>query len=223
MRRGAAGAAPCIVAGLIQIHVKPPATFSEVQGYPNGALPLRVTSIADTFYRGGEGFGAGVTPATETLRTNAVFMNATLSADEEVIRKARQRAESMGTRVNRLARQYVKALALAGRNDAEAEAGGRRGSSSFTAETTRRKFELMGRVRMVRVQPENLVRVIELHRCCSVSFRDVVMFKVGRIGGGASSAPKIWLPAGAAGIRVFDSLRGRRICANLPLARRLLY
>jgi uncharacterized protein (TIGR03437 family) len=44
-----AGAAPGLLTGLIQINVKLPDTLPEVPGYPKGALPLRVTSRADTF------------------------------------------------------------------------------------------------------------------------------------------------------------------------------
>jgi hypothetical protein len=38
-------------------------------------------------------------------------MNITLSVDEEVIRKARRRAEAMGTSVNQLVREYLEQLA----------------------------------------------------------------------------------------------------------------
>jgi hypothetical protein len=38
-------------------------------------------------------------------------MNITLSIEDEVIRKARRRAEAMGTSVNQLVREYLKQLA----------------------------------------------------------------------------------------------------------------
>ena len=38
-------------------------------------------------------------------------MNVTLSIEDEVIRKARRRAESMGTSVNQLVREYLKQFA----------------------------------------------------------------------------------------------------------------
>jgi antitoxin component of RelBE/YafQ-DinJ toxin-antitoxin module len=47
-------------------------------------------------------------------------MNITLSVDEEVIRQARRRAESMGTTVNQLVREYLEQLA--GVADAAADA-----------------------------------------------------------------------------------------------------
>ena len=47
-------------------------------------------------------------------------MNITLSIDDEVIQKARQRAEAMGTSVNQLVRDYLGQLA--GKSDANADA-----------------------------------------------------------------------------------------------------
>jgi len=38
-------------------------------------------------------------------------MNVTLSIEDEVIRKARRRAEAMGTSVNQLVREYLKQFA----------------------------------------------------------------------------------------------------------------
>jgi antitoxin component of RelBE/YafQ-DinJ toxin-antitoxin module len=38
-------------------------------------------------------------------------MNLTLSVDDEVVRKARQRAEQLGTSVNQLVREYLEQLA----------------------------------------------------------------------------------------------------------------
>ncbi|MEO8660583.1 MAG: DUF6364 family protein [Bryobacteraceae bacterium] len=37
-------------------------------------------------------------------------MNLTLSVDDEVVRKARQRAEQLGTSVNQLVREYLEQL-----------------------------------------------------------------------------------------------------------------
>jgi hypothetical protein len=49
-----------------------------------------------------------------------VLVNITLSIDDEIIQKARRRAESMGTSVNNLVREFLEQLA--GRSDAEADA-----------------------------------------------------------------------------------------------------
>jgi hypothetical protein len=38
-------------------------------------------------------------------------MNITLSVDDDIVRKARQRAEAMGTSVNQLVREYLEQLA----------------------------------------------------------------------------------------------------------------
>jgi uncharacterized protein DUF6364 len=54
------------------------------------------------------------------LRTYYVDMNITLSVDDEVIRKARHRAEVLGTSVNQLVRDYLERLA--GVRDPAAEA-----------------------------------------------------------------------------------------------------
>jgi hypothetical protein len=40
-----------------------------------------------------------------------VYMNVTLSIEDEVIRKARRRAEAIGTSVNQLVREYLKQFA----------------------------------------------------------------------------------------------------------------
>jgi hypothetical protein len=40
-----------------------------------------------------------------------VYVNLTLSIDDEVVRKARQRAEALGTSVNQLVREYLEQLA----------------------------------------------------------------------------------------------------------------
>jgi hypothetical protein len=47
-------------------------------------------------------------------------MNVTLSIEDEVIRKARRRAEAMGTSVNQLIREYLEQLA--GKADPNANA-----------------------------------------------------------------------------------------------------
>lgn len=47
-------------------------------------------------------------------------MNITLSVEDGVIRKARRRAESMGTSVNQLVREFLEQLA--GNTDADADA-----------------------------------------------------------------------------------------------------
>jgi hypothetical protein len=47
-------------------------------------------------------------------------MNITLSVDEEVVQKARHRAEAIGTSVNQLVREYLEQLA--GRSDPNADA-----------------------------------------------------------------------------------------------------
>ncbi|MGP8244808.1 MAG: DUF6364 family protein [Bryobacteraceae bacterium] len=47
-------------------------------------------------------------------------MNVTLSLDDEVIRKARRRAEAMGTSVNQLVREYLEQFT--GKTDPNADA-----------------------------------------------------------------------------------------------------
>jgi hypothetical protein len=47
-------------------------------------------------------------------------MNVTLSIDEDLMREARRRAESMGTSVNQLVREYLEQFA--GNTDREADA-----------------------------------------------------------------------------------------------------
>ena len=54
------------------------------------------------------------------MRTYYVCMNITLSIDDEVIRRARQQAEVLGTSVNQLVRDYL--AQLAGARDREADA-----------------------------------------------------------------------------------------------------
>jgi hypothetical protein len=49
-----------------------------------------------------------------------VFVNITLSIDDEVVRKARRRAEALGTSVNQLVREYLERLA--GKTDPDADA-----------------------------------------------------------------------------------------------------
>ena len=52
--------------------------------------------------------------------TYYVYMNVTLSIDDEVIQEARRRAEVMGTSVNQLVREYLGQLV--GKNDPNADA-----------------------------------------------------------------------------------------------------
>ena len=48
---------------------------------------------------------------TAYLRTYYVYMNITLSIDDEVIHRARRRADVLGTSVNQLVREYLEQLA----------------------------------------------------------------------------------------------------------------
>jgi hypothetical protein len=48
---------------------------------------------------------------TAYVHTYYVYMNVTLSIDDEVIRLARRRAEVLGTSVNQLVREYLEQLA----------------------------------------------------------------------------------------------------------------
>lgn len=48
---------------------------------------------------------------TGTVRTYYVYMNVTLSVDDEIILRARRRAEALGTSVNQLVREYLEQLA----------------------------------------------------------------------------------------------------------------
>ena len=54
------------------------------------------------------------------MRTYIVYMNITLSVDEEVLGRARQHAERLGTSVNQLVRDYLEQLA--GKSNAEEDA-----------------------------------------------------------------------------------------------------
>jgi hypothetical protein len=49
-----------------------------------------------------------------------VYMKVTVSVDDEIVRKARRRAEAMGTSVNRLIREYLEQFV--GNSDPEADA-----------------------------------------------------------------------------------------------------
>jgi hypothetical protein len=54
--------------------------------------------------------GCGTLLDTANVRTYYVYMNITLSVDDEVIRRARQKAEVLGTSVNQLVRDYLEQL-----------------------------------------------------------------------------------------------------------------
>jgi len=54
------------------------------------------------------------------VRTYTVRVNLTLSVDEELIQRARRRADALGTSVNQLVREYLEQLA--GNADPEADA-----------------------------------------------------------------------------------------------------
>jgi antitoxin component of RelBE/YafQ-DinJ toxin-antitoxin module len=54
------------------------------------------------------------------VRTYSVYMNVTLSVDDEVVSRARRRAEALGTSVNQLVREYLEQLA--GKTDPNADA-----------------------------------------------------------------------------------------------------
>ena len=54
---------------------------------------------------------------TEYGRTDTVFMNVTLSIDEQTVERARKRAESLGKSLNQVIREYLQKLA--GRDDPE--------------------------------------------------------------------------------------------------------
>ena len=64
--------------------------------------------------------GCGTLLDTAFVRTYYVYMNITLSVDDEVIRRARQKAEVLGTSVNQLVRDYLDQLA--GKSDPVADA-----------------------------------------------------------------------------------------------------
>jgi hypothetical protein len=57
---------------------------------------------------------------TGIVRTYYVFMNVTLSVDDEIILRARRRAEALGTSVNQLVREYLEQLA--GKSDPNEDA-----------------------------------------------------------------------------------------------------
>jgi len=54
---------------------------------------------------------------TAYVRTYTVFMNVTLSVDEQTLERARKRAETLGKSLNQLIREYLQKLA--GSDDAE--------------------------------------------------------------------------------------------------------
>jgi len=54
------------------------------------------------------------------VHTYDVYMNVTLSIDEDVMREARRRAEALGTSVNQLVRDYLEAFV--GKRDPRARA-----------------------------------------------------------------------------------------------------
>ena len=54
------------------------------------------------------------------MRTYYVYVNVTLSVDDEVILRARRRAEALGTSVNQLVRDYLDQLA--GKSDPNEDA-----------------------------------------------------------------------------------------------------
>ena len=64
--------------------------------------------------------GGSLPVDTGYVRTYYVYMNITLSVDDEVVRLARQRAEAMGTSVNQMVREYLETIA--GKSDREADA-----------------------------------------------------------------------------------------------------
>jgi hypothetical protein len=57
---------------------------------------------------------------TDFVRTYYLFMNVTLSINDDVIQEARRRAEAMGTSVNQLVREYLEQLV--GKSDSNADA-----------------------------------------------------------------------------------------------------
>jgi hypothetical protein len=57
---------------------------------------------------------------TASVRTYYVYMNVTLSVEDEIILRARRRAEALGTSVNQLMREYLEQLA--GKSDPNADA-----------------------------------------------------------------------------------------------------
>ena len=57
---------------------------------------------------------------TESVRTYYVYMNVTLSLDDDVVQEARRRAEAMGTSVNQLIREYLEQFT--GKSDPKADA-----------------------------------------------------------------------------------------------------
>jgi hypothetical protein len=54
------------------------------------------------------------------VRTYYVYMNITLSVDDEIVVRARRRAEALGTSVNQLVREYLEQLA--GKSDPNQDA-----------------------------------------------------------------------------------------------------
>ena len=53
----------------------------------------------------------GIEFDTESVRTYTVFMNVTLSIDEQVVARARKKAKALGKSLNELIRDYLQKLA----------------------------------------------------------------------------------------------------------------
>ncbi len=53
---------------------------------------------------------------TEYVRTYYVFMNLTLAIEDELLEKARQRADALGTSVNQMVRDYLEEFVGGGVN-----------------------------------------------------------------------------------------------------------
>ena len=75
-----------------------------IEWFPNPLLTANQRASVDTYI----------------VYTYYVYMNVTLSVDDETIQKARRRAEAMGTSVNQLVREYLEVLA--GQTDGKADA-----------------------------------------------------------------------------------------------------
>jgi len=65
--------------------------------------------------------GSGITSHIDTgyVRTYPVFMNVTLSIDDQLLEKARKHANAAGTSVNQMVRDYLKSVV--GEDDIEAD------------------------------------------------------------------------------------------------------
>jgi hypothetical protein len=79
-----------------------------------GALRSGCPTLSASFAQRVGGENAGQTSLaidTGSMRTYTVFMNVTLSIDEQLVARARKKADALGKSLNQLIRDYLQKLA----------------------------------------------------------------------------------------------------------------